>query len=129
MEIVKGIRSYSSSIGGREALAVNAFADALEVIPRTLAENAGLDQIDILVDLRARHEGDGTYIGLDVASGGLKDMIKARVIEPLRVKEQVIKSAAETAGMILRIDDVISARGVGKAPPTPPGPEEEMPEY
>jgi len=129
MEIVKGLRSYSSGIGGREALAVNAFADALEAIPRTLAENAGLDQIDILVDLKARHEGDGTHIGLDVASGELNDMMKAGVIEPLRVKVQVIKSAAETAGMILRIDDVISAKGVGKAPPTPPSPEEEMPEY
>ena len=128
MEIVKGLRSYFSGIGGREALAVNAFADALEVIPRTLAENAGLDQIDILVNLRARHEGGGTYIGLDVASGELKDMMKAGVIEPLRVKEQVIKSAAETAEMILRIDDVISAKGVGRAPPTPPSPEEEMSE-
>jgi len=128
MEIVKELRSYSSSIGGREALAVNAFADALEVIPRTLAENAGLDQIDILVNLKARHEGGGTCIGLDVASGELEDMIKAGVIEPLRVKEQVIKSAAETAEMILRIDDVISAKGIGKAPPTPPSPEEEMPE-
>ncbi len=130
IEIVKGLRSYSSSIGGREALAVNAFADALEAIPRTLAENAGLDQIDILVNLKARHEGDGTHIGLDVASGELNDMMKAGVIEPLRVKGQVIKSAAETAGMILRIDDVISAKGVGKGPPTPPLPEEgEMPEY
>lgn len=128
MEIVKGLRSYFSGIGGREALAVNAFADALEVIPRTLAENAGLDQIDILVNLRARHEGGGTYIGLDVASGELKDMMEAGVIEPLRVKEQVIKSAAETAEMILRIDDVISAKGVGRAPPTPPSPGEEMSE-
>ena len=128
MEIVKELREYSSGIGGREALAVNAFADALEAIPRALAENAGLDQIDILVDLRARHEGDGTHIGLDVASGQPKDMMKAGVIEPLRVKEQVIKSAAETAGMILRIDDVISAKGVGKAPPTPPPPEGEMSE-
>lgn len=129
MEVVKGLRSYSSSIGGRKALAVNAFADALEAIPRTLAENAGLDQIDILVNLRARHEEGGTCIGLDVASGELRDMIKAGVIEPLRVKAQVIKSAAETAEMILRIDDVISAKGAGRAPPTPPGPEGEMPEY
>jgi chaperonin GroEL (HSP60 family) len=99
----------------------------LEVIPKTLAENAGLDQIDILVNLKAKHEEDGTYIGLDVASGELEDMIKAGVIEPLRVKEQVIKSAAETAEMILRIDDVISAKvpEKEKAPPTPPPPEEE----
>ncbi len=129
MEIVKGLRSYSSGIGGREALAINAFADALEAIPRTLAENAGLDQIDILADLRAKHEGDGTHIGLDVASGELNDMMKAGVIESLRVKGQVIKSAAETAEMILRIDDVISTKGVGKAPSTPPSPEGEMPEY
>jgi chaperonin GroEL (HSP60 family) len=120
IEIVKGLGSYASSIGGREALAVNAFADALEAIPRTLAENAGLDQIDILVNLKAKHEGDGAYIGLDVSSGKLKDMIKAGVIEPLRVKTQVIKSAAEVAEMILRIDDVISAKGTKGAPPTPP---------
>ena len=127
IEIVKELRSYSSSIGGREALAVNAFADALEVIPRTLAENAALDQIDILVNLKAKHEGDGTYIGLDVISGELKDMIKAGVVEPLRVKEQVIKSAAETAEMILRIDDVISAKAPEKekTPPVPSLPEEE----
>ncbi|MFQ6003722.1 MAG: TCP-1/cpn60 chaperonin family protein, partial [Candidatus Zixiibacteriota bacterium] len=130
IEIVKGLRSYSSSIGGREALAINAFADALEIIPKTLAENAGLDQIDILVNLKAKHEGDGPYIGLDVASGELKDMIKAGVIEPLRVKKQVIKSAAETAEMILRIDDVISAKvpEKEKAPPSPP-PEEEETEF
>jgi len=129
IEIVKGLRSYASSIGGREALAVNAFADALEAIPRTLAENAGLDQIDILVNLKAKHEGDGAYIGLDVSSGKLKDMIKAGVIEPLRVKMQVIKSAAEVAEMILRIDDVISAKGIEKGKgPAPPRPEEGMPE-
>jgi thermosome len=131
IEIVKELRSYSSSVGGREALAINAFADALEVIPKTLAENAGLDQIDILVNLKAKHEGDGVYIGLDVASGELKDMIKAGVIEPLRVKKQVIKSAAETAEMILRIDDIISAKvpEKEKAPPTPPPPEEEETEF
>ncbi len=129
IEIVKELRSYSSSIGGREALAVNAFADALEIIPRTLAENAGLDQIDILVNLKAKHEEDGAYIGLDVASGELKDMIKAGVIEPLRVKEQVIKSAAETAEMILRVDDVISAKAPERGAPPTPSPEEEMQEY
>jgi len=129
IEIVKGLRSYSSSIGGREALAINAFADSSEVIPRTLAENAGLDQIDILVNLKAKHEGDGAYIGLDASSGKLKDMIKAGVIEPLRVKTQVIKSAAEVAEMILRIDDVISAKGIEKGKgPIPPRPEEGMPE-
>lgn len=130
IEIAKELRSYSSSIGGREALAVNAFADALEIIPRTLAENAGLDQIDILVNLKAKHEEDGAYIGIDVASGELRDMVKAGVVEPLRVKEQVIKSAAETAEMLLRIDDVISAKAPERmgAPPTP-SPEEEMPEY
>jgi len=129
IEIAKELRSYSSSIGGREALAVNAFADALEIIPRTLAENAGLDQIDILVNLKAKHEEDGAYIGLDVASGELKDMTKAGVVEPLRVKEQVIKSAAETAEMILRIDDVISAKAPERGAPPTPSPEEEMPEY
>lgn len=121
IEVAKEVRNYSSSVGGKEALGINTFADALEIIPKTLAETAGLDQIDILVALRARHEKDGAKIGLDVPSGELRDMLEAGVIEPLRVKEQVIKSAAEVAEMVLRIDDVISAKkATGGTPPRAP---------
>lgn len=124
IEVAKEVRSYSSSVGGKDALGINAFADALEIIPRTLAETAGLDQIDILVALKAVHEKNGMKIGLDVSSGELKDMMEAGIMEPLRVKEQVIKSAAEVAEMILRIDDVISAKEVKreKPPRTPVAP-------
>ncbi|MEM5812580.1 MAG: TCP-1/cpn60 chaperonin family protein, partial [Candidatus Aenigmatarchaeota archaeon] len=83
-------------------------------IPRSLAENAGLDPIDKLANLRAQHEKKGTNFGLDVFSGEIQDMVKAGVIEPLKIKTQAIKSAAEAAEMILRIDDVISAGSGGK---------------
>ncbi|MGQ9788201.1 MAG: thermosome subunit beta [Candidatus Hadarchaeaceae archaeon] len=110
IEVGKGLREYSDSVGGREALAVNAFADAIEVIPRTLAENAGLDPIDILVQLRAAHEKDGgKSIGVDVISGKVLNTLEKGIVEPLRVKVQAIKSATEVTEMILRIDDVIAA--------------------
>ena len=89
-----------------------AFAEALEVVPRTLAENAGLDSIDSLVDLRAAHE-NSIYMGLNVFEGGVTDMKEAGVIEPQRVKKQAIQSAAEAAEMILRIDDVIASSSQG----------------
>jgi thermosome len=117
-ELAKRLRKYSAKVGGREQLAVEAFIDALEIIPSTLAENAGLDPIDILVTLRAAHEKpDGLWMGVNVFSGEITDMIKAGVLEPLSVKEQAIKSAMEAASMILRIDDVIAA---AKQPPAPP---------
>jgi thermosome len=106
--ISKGLREYSDTISGREQLAIAAFADALEVVPRTLAENAGLDQIDAMVDLRAAHEKNH-HIGLDVFLGEVTDMKVAKVIEPHRVKKQAIQSAAEAAEMILRIDDMIAS--------------------
>lgn len=110
IEVAKGLREYSDSVGGREALAVNAFADAIEVIPRTLAENAGLDPIDILVQLRAAHEKDGgKNMGVDVISGKVLNTLEKGIVEPLRVKLQAIKSATEVTEMILRIDDVIAA--------------------
>lgn len=110
IEVAKGLREYAESVGGREALAINAFADAMEIIPRTLAENAGLDPIDILMDLRAAHEKeDGKYIGLDVVSGKTLNTLKEGIVEPMRVKVQAVKSASEVAEMILRIDDVIAA--------------------
>ena len=111
--IAKGLKEYADSISGREQLAVSAFAEALEVVPKTLAENAGLDSIDALVDLRAAHE-KSLYMGLNVFKGEVTDMYRAGVIEPHRVKKQAIQSAAEAAEMILRIDDVIASTGTGE---------------
>jgi thermosome len=106
--MAKKLKDYAESISGREQLAVNAFAEALEIVPKTLAENAGLDSIDSLVDLRAAQE-DSFYMGLDVFTGEVADMKEAGVIEPKRVKKQAIQSASEAAEMILRIDDVIAS--------------------
>ncbi|MEN6551866.1 MAG: thermosome subunit alpha [Methanobacterium sp.] len=113
--ISKGLKEYADTISGREQLAVAAFAEALEIVPKTLAENAGLDSIDALVDLRAAHE-KSFYIGLDVFAGEVVDMYQAGVVEPQRVKKQAIQSAAEATEMILRIDDVIATKGTGAAP-------------
>jgi thermosome len=129
VEVAKELRGYATKVGGREQLAIEAFADAIEVIPRTLAENAGLEPIDILVELRAAHEKkDGEYMGVNVFTGKIENMQENGVIEPLIVKEQAVKSAAESASMILRIDDVIAStkpkEGMGK-PPTGGGEGEE----
>lgn len=113
--ISKGLKEFADSISGREQLAIAAFAEALEVVPRTLAENAGLDSIDALVDLRAAHE-KSFYMGLDVFQGDVVDMYQAGVVEPMRVKKQAIQSAAEASEMILRIDDMIATKGMGGAP-------------
>jgi len=110
IEVARELRKYAPKIGGREQLAIEAFADAVEIIPKTLAENAGLQSIDIIVELRAAHEKtNGKYKGVNVFKGGLMDSIEEGVIEPTVVKIQAIKSAAESAAMIMRIDDVISA--------------------
>jgi thermosome len=108
-ELALGLRDYADSVGGREQLAVEAFADAIDVVPRTLAENAGLDPIDSLVDLRSKHDGGATTSGLDAYTGEVVDMEEDGVVEPLRVKTQAVESATEAAVMILRIDDVIAA--------------------
>jgi len=114
VEVAKELRKYAKTIGGREQLAVEAFADALEVVPRALAENAGMDPVDVIVELRAAHEKKGgVSMGLDVFSGKVVDMKKKGLVAPLRLKTQVIESASEVAVMILRIDDVISAKGGG----------------
>ncbi|MDO8873532.1 MAG: thermosome subunit alpha [Methanoregula sp.] len=121
-ELSLRLREYAASVGGRGQLAIEAFASAMEIIPRTLAENAGLDPIDMLVALRAAHEAGKKTYGLDVYSGKPVDMLKAGVVEPLRVKTQAISSAAEAAVMILRIDDVIaSSKASGPAGGMPPG--------
>jgi thermosome len=121
-ELSLQLRRYASQEGGRVQLAIEAFAAALEIIPRTLAENAGLDAIDMLVAIRAAHEGGKKNFGLDVFEGKPVDMLKAGVIEPLRVKTQAISSASEAAVMILRIDDVIaSSKAAAPAGGMPPG--------
>ncbi|NOZ59319.1 MAG: thermosome subunit [Euryarchaeota archaeon] len=114
VEVSLRLRDFAKSVGGREQLAIEAFADALEVVPRALAENAGLDPIDVLVELRSKHEKEGPNFGLNVHTGEAVDMLSAGVVEPLRVKTQAIASASEVAVMILRIDDVIAAKGLGK---------------
>ncbi len=122
VEIAKDLRSYATKVGGREQIAVEAFANAVEVIPRALAENAGLEAIDVLVDLRSAHEKqDGQYKGLNVFTGKIENTKEKGIVEPAIVKEQAIKSAAESAAMILRIDDVIAStkpkEGPGGKPP------------
>ncbi len=121
-----GLRDYADSVGGREQLAVEAFADAVDVIPRTLAENAGLDPIDSLVDLRSQHADGADAAGLDAYTGEVIDMEDEGVVEPLRVKTQAIESATEAAVMILRIDDVIAA-GDLKGGSSDDGDDDEMP--
>ncbi|MEM2878186.1 MAG: thermosome subunit beta [Candidatus Hadarchaeales archaeon] len=121
VEVSKALREFAETVGGREALAINAFANAVESIPKTLAENAGLDSIDILVDLRAKHEKqNGKWMGVNVLNGEITDMKINKVVEPLRVKTQAIKSASDASIMILRIDDVIAAtkKSEPKGPPS-----------
>ena len=124
VELALRLREYSGTLTGREQLAVSKFAEALEVIPRTLAENAGLDPIDMLVEMRSQHEKGKKTAGLNVFTGKVVDMWKEGVVEPLRVKTQAIDSATEAATMILRIDDVLSSKsapGGGMPPGGMPG--------
>lgn len=125
IELAKELRKFSESLRGREQLAVLAFAEAMEVIPTTLAENAGLDPIDVIAELKAEHDKGNKWAGIDVFSGKVMNALEANVIEPLQVKTQAISSAAEVAIMILRIDDVIAA---GKRAPEAPHGHDEMPE-
>lgn len=120
LEMARALRAYADTLPGREQLAVRIFADALESIAVALAENAGLEPIDILSELRARHDKGEIWAGIEVIGGKVQDMTKAGVFEPVTVKKQIIKSATEAASMILKIDDIIAA-GKMKAPPTPPG--------
>ncbi|MES2154025.1 MAG: thermosome subunit beta [bacterium] len=109
-EIAFRLREYATTVGGREQLAVEAFAESVEVVPRTLAENAGLDELDILLNLRRAHKKGEKNAGINVFTGKIEDMVANHVIEPLRVGTQEIKAATEAAVMILRIDDVIAAK-------------------
>ncbi len=113
VELAARLRDYADSVTGREQLAVEAFADALELVPRTLAENAGLDPIDTLVDLRAAHEAGELRAGLDVFTGEVVDNFEAGVIEPLTAKYQALTSATEAANLVLKIDDIIAAGDLG----------------
>ncbi len=110
VEVALALRKHAATVGGREQLAIECFADAVEIIPRTLAENAGLDAINVLVDLRSAHEKGQKHAGINLDSGKVEDMLAQHVIEPLRVKTQALQSATEVATMILRIDDVIAAK-------------------
>jgi len=129
IELAKGLRKFADSLSGREQLAVQAFADAVEIIPRTLSENSGLDPIDIMTELKSVHDKGKKWAGINVFSGKVIDAWKDGIIEPLKIKTQAISSAAEVAVMILRIDDVIASSATegkgGGMPPGMPG----MPEY
>jgi thermosome len=115
------LREWASTLSGREQLAAEKFAEALEVIPLALAENAGMDPIDTLTELRAKQSKGSKWTGVDARNAKVADMSKLDVVEPLAVKEQVIKSATEAASMILRIDDVIASSKSGGGPAMPPG--------
>ncbi|MFA5361531.1 MAG: TCP-1/cpn60 chaperonin family protein, partial [archaeon] len=117
-EVAVRLRDYAKTIGGREQLAIEAFADSLEVIPRTLAETAGMDPIDALVTLRSAHsKKEGKYVGVNVYKGKIEDMKNSKCLEPLPVKTQAIDSASEVAEMILRIDDIILGSSKSRMPP------------
>jgi thermosome len=120
-EVAQRLRKFADKFSGREQLAILAFADALEVIPRGLAENGGLDPIDTLVELRAAHDQGKITYGINLSNGNIGDALQLGIIEPLKVKTQAIKSAAEAAEMILRIDDVISASKLSRGAGMPPG--------
>ncbi len=133
IEVAKQLRDYATKLSGKEQLAVLAFADSLEIIPRTLAENSGIDPIDMLTDLKASHNGvDGKWNGIDVFRGKVVDAWEMGVIEPLKIKTQAIKSASEVAELILRIDDVIastSSKNTGGMPGRMPNGMPDMGEY
>lgn len=113
MELAMKLRAYATTLQGREQLAITAYAEALEEIPKGIAENAGLDAIDIIAELRNAHSKGKKTVGLNVFTGKAEDMLKLGIVEPLRVKTQIIKSATDAANMILRIDDILTAKETG----------------
>jgi archaeal chaperonin len=125
VELSLRLKEYAATLKGREQLAVTKFAESLEIIPKTLAENAGLDPIDMLVEMRSQHEKGNKRAGLNVYTGKIEDMFENNVVEPLRIKTQAINAATEAAIMILRIDDVIASSSA-KAGPVPGGMPEDM---
>jgi chaperonin GroEL (HSP60 family) len=123
IELALKLRDYAASVGGREQIAIDAFASAMEVIPTALSENAGLDPIDVLIELRQAHKSGKPFAGINVFTGKVVDMKKERVLEPIRVGKQAISSATDAAVMILRIDDVIASRGGDKGGRGPKAPD------
>ena len=117
-EIAMGLRDYAPTVGGREQMAIEAYANAIEIVPKTLSENAGLDPIDMMLEVRSQHKKGQIHAGINVLGGKVDNMLKNNVLEPLRVSYQEIEAATEAANMILRIDDVIASKG-GGAPPAP----------
>lgn len=115
VDIAGKLRSFANSLSGREQLAVEEFANALEYIPMTLAENAGLDPIDVLTDLKSNHDSGQMKAGLNLFTGNVEDVFESRIIEPYNIKKQAIDSASEVATMILRIDDVIASQNKDKS--------------
>ncbi|MCJ7562340.1 MAG: TCP-1/cpn60 chaperonin family protein [Thermoplasmata archaeon] len=128
-ELALRLRDFAATVGGREQIAIDAFASALEVIPTALAENAGLDPIDVLIELRQAHKAGKKNAGINVFTGKITDMKKEKVLEPIRVGRQAISSATDAAVMILRIDDVIASRGGPKGPPGAGGPGGDMGDF
>jgi chaperonin GroEL (HSP60 family) len=115
IELAKRLRAYAQSIGGREQLAIEVYANALEIVPKTLVENAGYNPVDLIVELRSKHESEsGSSYGINIDSGKPDNMENLGIIEPLMVLSQAIQSATEVASMILKIDDVIAASGLSK---------------
>lgn len=131
VELAKGLRKYADSLSGREQLAVNAVAETMEIIPKTLAENAGLDPIDVMTSMKAAHDKKQKWAGIDVFTGKIMDAWRKGVIEPLKIKTQAISSASDVAIMILRIDDVIAGTSSGSSGGggMPQGGMPGMPEY
>lgn len=113
IELAMRLRSYATTLQGREQLAITAYAEALEEIPKGIAENAGLDAIDVIAELRSAHSKGEKTAGLNILTGKAEDMLKLGIVEPLRVKTQIIKSATDAANMILRIDDILTAKETG----------------
>ncbi len=120
-EISMALRDYAPTIGGREQMAIEAFAKAIDVVPKTLAENAGFDPIDMMLEIRSAHKKNMKYAGINVYTGKIDDMYNKNVFEPLRVGIQEIQASSEAATMILRIDDIIASKTGGKTPTVPPG--------
>ncbi|MCL5983424.1 MAG: thermosome subunit, partial [Candidatus Thermoplasmatota archaeon] len=119
IDLAVRLRKFAPTVGGREQLAVEAFAQALEVVPWALAENGGYDSIDTLIELRSAHEGAkaNKNVGVNLENGKAADMWKLHVVEPARVKRQALSSAVEVASMVLRIDDVIASKKSGPSSP------------
>jgi len=122
IEIARKLRRYAEGLAGRERLAVLAFAEAIEVIPTTLAENAGMDPIDAISELQSRHEKGELWAGLNALEGKVSDLSKMEVYEPTQVKVQAIKSATEASTMLLKIDDIIAATKMSMPAGGPGGP-------